>query len=156
VRVNDSPIDSSSVPGSYLEIRRAWKTGDVLELALQMPVRLMEANPLVEDDLDQLAVQRGPLVYCLESPDLPRKVNPLDVRLPNDLDLISRYDERVLGGVVLLEGETLVCGPQDWDGPLYREVAPAALRPIHLRLVPYFAWGNRGPSQMSVWLPRAN
>jgi DUF1680 family protein len=156
VRVNDLPVDSAPVAGTYFEIRRTWKAGDVVELSLQMPVRLMEANPLVEDDLNQLAAQRGPLVYCLESPDLPRNVGPLDVRLPNDFDLISRYDERILGGVVVLEGEAIVRGPQNWSGPLYRELTSSALRPIRLRLIPYFAWGNRGPSQMSVWLPRAN
>ncbi len=156
VRVNGALVDSSAVPGSYFEIRRTWHPGDRVELAIAMPVRLMEANPLVEDDVNQLAVQRGPLIYCLESPDLARRFNLLDVQLPDDLDLISRYDERILGGVVLLEGPALVRASQDFTGPLYRELVPAAPRPIHLRLIPYFAWGNRGVSQMSVWLPRAN
>jgi DUF1680 family protein len=154
VHVNDSPVEVAPLSGSYFEMKRTWHPGDRVELALEMPVRLMEANPLVEDDLDQLAVQRGPLVYCLEAPDLPHQVSPLDVRLSDDLDLIARYDQRVLGGIVLLEGEAMARGPQDWSGSLYRELTSSAPHPIHLRLIPYFAWDNRGSSQMSVWLPR--
>ena len=59
------------MPQSYFEVRRVWQPGDFVDLDLPMPARLMEANPLVEEDLNQVAVQRGPVVYCLESPDLP-------------------------------------------------------------------------------------
>jgi hypothetical protein len=127
-----------------------------VDLELPMPVRLIEANPLVEETLGQVAVKRGPIVYCLESVDLPPGVAPLDVLLARDIAWLARYDQRLLGGVVVVEGRALARRTPDWDGRLYREVQPAAPVPIPLRLVPYSFWANRGPSEMSVWLPRWN
>jgi DUF1680 family protein len=155
VRINDGPADFSPQPESYFEIRRVWHPGDWVDLDLPMPVRLMAANPLVEEDVNQVAVQRGPVVYCLESPDLPRGVRLPDVRLPADLHLTARYDSRLLDGVVVLEGKALVQPVENWTGKLYREFQPAALQPVNVRLIPYSVWANRGPSEMSVWLPLA-
>jgi DUF1680 family protein len=157
VRINDGPANSSSSPepGTYFEIRRAWKAGDVVDLDLPMSIRRMEANPLVEEDLNQVAFQRGPMVYCLESPDLPRGVRLNDVLIPDDARLSARYDSRLLDGVVVLEGAAAARSAVEWSGgSLYREARPVSVRPINLRLVPYFAWGNRGRSEMTVWLPR--
>jgi DUF1680 family protein len=127
----------------------------VVALDLPMPVRLMEANPLVEETLNQLAVQRGPVVYCLESTDLPAGVRVSDVRIPADLQLAARYDGRLLGGIVVLEGQAEAGSGENWQGKLYRQVQPAALKPVPVKLIPYSVWQNRGPSEMSVWLPRA-
>jgi DUF1680 family protein len=118
-----------------------------------MPVRLMEANPLVEEDANQVAIQRGPVVYCLESSDLPRGTNVPDVVIPANINLTARYDQRLLNGVVVLEGQALVKHDEDWSGQLYREFDFAPARPVKVRFIPYFAWDNRGPSEMSVWLP---
>ena len=156
VRINDSPADFSPQPESYFEIRRAWKAGDFVDLDLPMPVRLMEANPLVEEDLNQVAVQRGPVVYCLESPDLPRGVKISDVLIPSDMKLIARYDQRLLDGVVVLEGKALTMPDENWGGKLYREFQPQEPKPFNVRFIPYSTWQNRGPSEMSIWLPRAD
>ncbi len=145
---------SVPTPGSYFEIRRVWHPGDFVDLDLPLPVRLMEANPLVEEDLNQVAVQRGPVVYCLESPDLPRGTRLNDLTIPADLKLSARYDARLLGGVVVLEGQAAARSAGDWNGRLYREARAAPVRSVPLRLIPYFAWDNRGPSEMTVWLPR--
>jgi hypothetical protein len=155
VSVNDGPADLSARPGSYFEVRREWLAGDFVDLDLPMAVRLMEANPLVEEDLDQVAIQRGPVVYCLESPDLPAGVKISDVRIPSDLKLTTRYDRRLLGGVTVLEGRVLVRNHADWSGKLYREVQPEDLQPVAVKFIPYSVWQNRGPSEMSVWLPKA-
>jgi uncharacterized protein len=154
VRINDRPADDSPKPGTYFEIRRAWQAGDFVDLDLPMPARLMEANPLVEDDLNQVAVQRGPIVYCLESPDLPAGVKISDVLVPADMTLTARYDRRLLDGVVVLEGKALARAETNWSGTLYREFQPGALRPINARFIPYSVWQNRGASEMTVWLPR--
>ena len=114
----------------------------------------MEANPLVEEDLNQVAVQRGPVVYCLESPDLPAGVKISDVLVPSDIQLNARYDRRLLDGIVVLEGKGLARSTENWSGKLYREVQPAELKPINVKFIPYSVWQNRGPSEMSVWLPR--
>ena len=113
----------------------------------------MEANPLVEDDLNQVAIQRGPVVYCLESPDLPSGVKISDVFISSDMKLIARHDRRLLGGVVVLEGRALARAEENWNGNLYRESKPDNLKPVSVKFIPYSVWQNRGPSEMSVWLP---
>jgi len=153
VRVNRRPAENAA-PENYFEIRRTWAPGDVVDLDLPMPVRLMEAHPLVEETLNQLAVQRGPVVYCLESTDLPAGVRVSDVRIPADLQLAARYDGRLLGGIVVLEGQAEAGSGENWQGKLYREVQPTALKPVPVKFIPYSVWQNRGPSEMSVWLPR--
>lgn len=155
VRINDGPPDESPRPQSYFEIRRVWHPGDVVDLDLSMPARLMEANPLVEEDLNQVAIQRGPVVYCLESPDLPPGIRIQDVLVPPDISLAARYDARLLGGVVALEGKAMAQPESEWSGALYRDFKEQPWRQINLRLIPYCVWQNRGPSDMSVWLPLA-
>lgn len=156
VRINDSPADNSPKPGTYFEIYRTWMPGDFVDLDLPMPARLMEANPLVEEDLNQVAVQRGPIVYCAESTDLPAGTKISNLLVPSDISLTARYDRRLLDGIVVLEGKVLARPEADWSGKLYRESHPEELKPINVRFVPYCVWQNRGPSEMSVWLPRAN
>lgn len=154
LRVNGQPVDAPATPGSYAEIRRRWKRGDVVELNLPMPGRLIEANPLVEETRNQVAIQRGPIVYCLESPDLPKGVRVQGVTIPTDAKLIARFDPELLGGVTVIETTALARPSGDWSDKLYRPLSRERAREIRVWLVPYFAWSNRGPSEMSVWLPR--
>ncbi len=153
VRVNNRPAESA-ISESYFEIRRAWQAGDFVELDLPMPVRLMEANPLVEETLNQVAVQRGPVVYCLESPDLPSGVKISGVMMPAAVKLTARYDQRLLDGVVVLEGNVLTRTEESWTGKLYRNYQPETFQTNRVKFIPYSVWQNRGPSEMSVWLPR--
>ena len=152
VRVNLGPVADTTSPGSYFELRRNWKPGDVLDLDIPMQAQLIEANPLVEETLGQVAVKRGPVVYCLESADLPPGVRLMDCRVPDGAQFMARYDQRLLGGVVTLNTTLLAGTPGDWSGKLYRELKPQELRPVKVQLIPYFVWGNRGTSEMSVWL----
>src|SRR6202011_778588 len=69
LRVNGAPQRPVPVAGTYHELRRVWSAGDVVDLTLPMPAQLLQAHPLVEEARNQVAVKRGPLVYCLESPD---------------------------------------------------------------------------------------
>jgi DUF1680 family protein len=153
VSVNGTPERRLPEPGSYHEVRRVWSAGDAIELHLPLRVRLLQAHPLVEEARNQVAVQRGPVVYCLESPDLPKGVRVSDVVIPRGIELRPRFDGKLLGGVTVLEGKAEAAAEAGWGKELYRELAPAAGRGIDLRLIPYFAWANRGPSEMTVWMP---
>jgi DUF1680 family protein len=149
--VNGKPV--AATVGRYAEVRRAWKTGDVIELTLPMRPRLVEAHPLVEEARNQVAVIRGPLVYCLESTDLPKGVGVQAVALPRDVKLTPRFGRDLLGGVAVLEGKAEASAEPAWGDELYREFKPSAPRPIDVKLIPYYAWGNRGRSEMTVWMP---
>jgi DUF1680 family protein len=143
-----------ATPGTYAEIRRSWRPGDVVTLDLPMQPRLMVAHPEVEEAHNQVAVMRGPLVYCLEAADLPAQVPIHEVALPKNVELAPTFEPDLLGGVTVLDG--LACrqpGP-DWTGRLYAELM-ASTESLPVRLIPYYAWLNRGRHDMRVWLPLA-
>jgi len=152
LELNGAPLPAPA-PGAYAEIRREWKAGDRLDLELNMPVTVLEANPAVEETRNQIALKRGPVVYCVESADLPKGTRLNDVLVNFNADFIARYDRNFLGGVAFLQGTGWARPAGNWENTLYREARPARLQPFKLRLVPYFAWNNRGAGEMSVWLP---
>ncbi|WP_316810034.1 glycoside hydrolase family 127 protein [Pedobacter heparinus] len=151
LKVNGKVENMNLTPGSYAELNRKWKAGDVVELVLPMEARLVESNPLVEENRNQIAVKRGPVVYCLESPDLPGK-KIFNVFIPANISLKATPIKIDGADMMSLEGNARLIENKDWKNVLYRPLNEASvLSPI--KLVPYFAWGNRGHSEMSVWLP---
>jgi DUF1680 family protein len=124
-----------------------------IELSFDMPAQLIESHPLVEETMNQVAVKRGPIVYCLESKDLPSDVALASVRMPSDGEWKPRFDAKMLDGVTVLEGTLVSREIGDWNGKLYREFKNAESRRFSCKLIPYFVWSNRGPSEMTVWLP---
>lgn len=145
--------------GDFLRVRRSWARGEVVELRLPMPVRLVEAHPRVDAARGAVALERGPLVQCIEQADLPADLAVDDVRISvaeaRMATVVHRPD--LLGGVTVLQ--VPVHRAAGTDGPLYREAAeapqPAAPEAVEVTAIPYFAWANRGPGPMRVWLPRA-
>lgn len=151
--VNGKPAGVALRPQTYAEVRRRWTPGDKVELDLGMQTRLIEGHPKIEETRNQVAVTRGPIVYCLESTDLPAGVSLDDVTIPATTKFAPRHDAKVLNGITLLEGEGRLIGSGDWTGMLYRPLRASAPESVKLRLIPYYAWGNRDISHMSVWLP---
>ncbi len=155
--VNGRRVDAKLRPGTYAEVKRTWKKGDVVELHMDFKPALWEANPLVEETVNQVAVKYGPLVYCVESNDLPEGVALEDVALATGrgkLEFTPRREKIVNANLLTFTVPALALQRAGWtDGRLYREVTPAEPKQIQLELVPYFAWGNRGDTEMTVWLP---
>ena len=141
--------------GSYASVRRVWAGGDRVELRLPMQPRLVAANPYVESARNQVAVMRGPLVYALESPDVPAGIRVSEIALAPATPFEERFDKSLLGGVMVLEAEARVRPEGEWSGLLYRTLRPEPARTARIRLIPYYAWANRGVSQMTVWIPLA-
>ena len=137
--------------GVYAELKRQWKKGDEIYLQLDMKIKLMESNPLVEETRNQVAVQRGPVVYCLESVDLPDN-SIFNVSLPVDNNLQPVPFTIGNSKMMALEGDAIITDNGDWSGQLYKEIAEKN-KPVKIRLIPYYAWDNRGKSEMSVWIP---
>jgi uncharacterized protein len=142
--------------GKYLAIRRTWKSGDRVELAFDMQPEVLSANPLVSEDAGKVAVQRGPLVYCLEQQDQTGKVADLSLAKPGD-KFTEEYRGDLLGGLVMLKHAGTIYEKPLADEPLYQALNQARpVKPIELRLIPYYAWSNRGPGAMTVWIPLAH
>ena len=136
-----------------LRITRKWKKGDVIELNLDMRPRLVEANPLVEEAKNQVAVMRGPIVYCLEGQDIQGDCRISDIALPANIQL-KEVPMTIEGhSFTALEGDAIVANDKSWDNQtLYRELSKPASRKVRIRLIPYYAWDNRGIQDMSLWL----
>ncbi len=136
-----------------LSITRKWKKGDVIELNLDMRPRLVEANPLVEEAKNQVAVMRGPIVYCLEGQDVQGGCLISDIALPADIQL-KEVPMTIEGhSFTALEGDAVMTNDKTWDNQtLYRELSKPSSRKVHIRLIPYYAWDNRGIQDMSLWL----
>lgn len=133
----------------YARIRRAWKAGDVLKLTLPMPVERLESHPAVRMDAGRIALQRGPLVYCLEESDNGARLN--DLRLPRDSRLTARYEPRLLGGIVTIAGRAFRRSAAGWNGRLYR-AGRSATKSTMIKAIPYFLWNNRASGEMLVWI----
>jgi DUF1680 family protein len=137
--------------GGYAKLLRKWRAGDKIELVLDMPATLIEANPLVEETRNQVAVKRGPVVYCLESVDLRAGELLSDIIVPADVKLQQQPFKIDNGNVMALEGDVRLLH-NNWSGELYKTLNDSSLT-IKVRWIPYYAWANRGKSDMSVWLP---
>jgi DUF1680 family protein len=154
VTVNGEEWPDEAQPGTYLALRRAWSAGDVIELDLPMRAALLEAHPLVEECRGQVVVKRGPVVYCLESVDVPEDVKLSEIVIPHDIELMPRSGEGVLRDIVVLTGTALVKRERDWSRQLYREFRPQTAESLDIKLIPYYAWDNRGISEMTVWMSK--
>ena len=152
IRVNSLPFADVTKAGTYFALHRTWQSGDVVDVDFPMPAVLVESNPLVEETLNQVAIKRGPVVYCVESADL-KGAKLAEVALPVNADLVARFDQRLLGGVAAVDVLLTVRAAGDWDEILFRELTPRPSKTVKAQFVPYFAWGNRGAGEMSVWLP---
>jgi len=152
LRINSQPVDRIEMVRGYARIHRAWKSGDVVELSMLMPIRRMKAHPRVEADIGRVALMRGPVVYCLEGVDNGGHVRHLS--LPRDTELIAEHRPDLLGGVTVIRGTALAVQKKDWGNSLYQPLEKVPnVKPVEFLAVPYFANANRGPAEMIVWIP---
>ena len=138
LKVNGSTVKPAEGDG-YATIVRTWKPDDVIELELPMEVRRVKANDQVEDDRGMLAMERGPIVYCLEGIDQPDSV-VFNKFIPADAKIDVTFDANLLKGVMVLSGTA-------------KEVAKdGSIKDVPFKAVPYSTWNNRGAGQMEVWV----
>jgi uncharacterized protein len=147
-------------PGSYLPICRMWKAGDKVRLELNMTAQLLVADPRVEQDAGRVAVLRGPLVYTLEQIDQPGVQTLSNVSLVIGQNPGARFKSEfrpdLLGGVVVLQHPGMESERTQATSPLYQPISAskeAARKQVNLTFIPYYAWANRTPSAMRIWIP---
>jgi DUF1680 family protein len=158
VSVNGKAV-SGATPGQYLALRRRWTAGDHINVKFGMTPQVIEANPRVVDDYGRVAVQRGPLVYCLEQLDQPEGVELFDVSLEVRQKGASAFHEEfrrdLLGGIVVLKHTGAVIEKSGSHSALYGAYRAEASegRQVQLNFIPYYAWANRAGTPMQVWTP---
>jgi DUF1680 family protein len=133
----------------YAHLEREWKSGDEVKLELSMPVERLHAHPAVRADAGQVALQRGPVVYCLEGADADVPLH--EMVLPETARLQAHFEPGLLGGVSVVTAEAQAEDAGSWGESLYKAEAPK-LRPVPLKAVPYSTWANREPGEMRVWI----
>ena len=134
LKVNGKTI-SPAIEKGYARIERQWQKGDTIELELPMPIRRVIAHEAVKADRGRVALQRGPIVFCLEGPDNDSEA--LNMAIADDAKLQSEYKPDLLNGVVVITGKAQVA---------------AGTKPF--TAIPYYAWAHRGRAQMTVWPAR--
>jgi DUF1680 family protein len=158
VEVDGEKRAANADEDGYVRIARAWVSGDVVRLVLPMPARLTVAHPAVDAVRGSVAIERGPLTYCLESVDQPQGVDLDAVELAADAQLKANTRPDLFGGTVAIEVKGVARDDSGWAGSgwasLGEEPQPSTRR-VTLTAIPYYLWANRGPSAMRVWVPLA-
>ena len=150
IRVNGEAINlEECLEQGYAGIERLWQNGDQVQVDFALPVERVYAHPAIAFDLGRVALQRGPLVYCLESADNPVPLERL--LLPANAEIQTTRDPQLFGGAVVIQSEGLLYEEHAWAGNLYR-TEPPRLDPYTMRAIPYYLWDNRAAGEMRVWL----
>lgn len=157
VSVNRQIVSEPPVEQGYLAVSRTWQAGDEMVLSLPCEAQLIAADPRVEETCNQVAIMRGPVLYCVESPDLPAGIHVPDVYLASDATFET--SRGLAGSTLPLAAQIVTLSGQGLhrdrfsEGELYHPLGQGKLETFDLRLIPYFTWSNRGRSAMSVWIP---
>lgn len=149
VTVDSEPVDV--VERGYAVIDRVWSTNSIV-VEIPIETRLVVAHHFLEEATNQVAVMRGPVVYCVESADLPDGVGIESVYIPRSISWTEQAGTDQFTGHVLLSGQAVRISSAVPAGRLYADLGEPEARPLEITLVPYAVWGNRGPGEMSVWM----
>jgi DUF1680 family protein len=156
VELNGRPAPGAVAAGRYFAVKRRWQAGDRVTLAFDMTPRLMTANPRLADDTGKVAVERGPLLYCLEALDQKGLSSLSEVSLPVGSEPAKGFSAEVrrgfLGGMTVLKHDGRVSAANPVS-PLYEPLSWKPARPVELTFIPYYAFANREPTHMIVWVP---
>ena len=153
LEINADKREVSSTLKGYVSIERVWQPGDRVTLNLIMTPRLMTAHPYIDATRGTVAIEYGPLVYCLEQID--QEVDVMDVELGENSVLETEWRPDLMGGTLVIKTTGYVVDHQQWQDTLYRPVTQvtAQRRPVRLTAVPYHLWANRDAGAMRVWIP---
>ncbi|NKB71197.1 MAG: glycoside hydrolase family 127 protein [Candidatus Latescibacteria bacterium] len=151
ILVNGEEAGVEAIAGTFVRLERVWEKGDVVVVDMPMDIKLVEGHQRIEEVRNQVAVKRGPVVYCIESPDLPENTDILDVYLPVQAKLTAKYQPDLLGGLSTISATVAL--RHDKKEGMYRTLDKPAWQSVESQFVPYYSWCNRGQSEMTVWLP---
>jgi len=151
VLLNGEAISEEIKAGSYTRIFRNWQKGDEITIDFPMQVQLLEGHPRIEEVRNQLALKRGPLVYCIETPDLPENSSILDVYLDPHSDFQLTHKKDFLGGLTTISGNIYL---RSYEGVgMYKSLESFNWDRHQTQFIPYYSWSNRGKAEMTVFMP---
>lgn len=141
-----------TVEKGYLHLSRRWQEGDTLTLTLPMPIRRVYGNPLLRHVAGKVAVQRGPLVYCLEQADNGEELH--NVWLPKDAEFTAFEGKGLFSHKVLIQAPGFKqSGVNPQQQPLWHyDASPTTRQAQTLTFIPWFSWANRGEGEMRIWV----
>ncbi|MDW8034718.1 MAG: glycoside hydrolase family 127 protein, partial [Nitrososphaerota archaeon] len=154
ISVNDVDVYTDIKPSTYIELNGTWEEGDTIKVSIPMPVRKLFCNPNVYEDLGRVALSRGPIIYCFEAADNPG-FDVWDLAIPEETTLITEYKPDLLDGIVIIKGKGYAIDSRWSEKKLYYNdycSEKNSLRQVEFTAIPYFAWGNREPGPMTVWV----
>lgn len=152
IKINDTTLDMAQLPleNGYVSLSGAWNDGDVIALQLDMAIERVHAHPAVAADHRRIALQRGPVVFCLE--EIDNGANLESIILPSNTILEANFEPGLLDGIVAIEGDASRDSTGGWTGTLYSD-QPVNLENTRIKAIPYFTWGNRKPrEEMILWI----
>lgn len=144
ITLNSKPV-SYNMKNGYAVIERDWKKGDAIELNLPMEVKRIASRPEVKQNVDRVALQRGPLVYCVEGADNGNQA--WNLILPDQATFKTSHQKDLLDGITTIQ----------FDAPtvqISNDGQSVTTETKKITAIPYYSWCNRGQNQMQVWLPR--
>ena len=151
VQVNGKRVAlTGAVRRGYLYLEREWQPNDRITLTFPMPVEQIVAHPRVRHNAGRVALQRGPIVYCLEEIDNGANLN--GILLPADTKFTAAFKPDLLGGATVISGTARRRDETAWQGRLYQTADNDKTVPVRIQAVPYCLWANRGPGEMLVWV----
>ena len=144
ILVNGKPVNYQLEKG-YAVFNQTWKKGDVISFELPMEIEKVIANEKVKDDQGRFALQRGPIVYCIEGPDHADQAVQ-NIVVDEQSNFTANYNPTMLNGILTLDGKGSATSRQVNSDQLLKKELP-------VKAIPYYAWNNRGPGEMVVWIP---
>ncbi len=152
LRLNGQPRgEVRALDGGYARLHHIFQPGDAVELALPMVVRRVVAAEQIEENRGRIALERGPILYCIEAADHGGRVS--DLALPDDASMTTERRPDLLGGVTVLRAQGIRRVRSEPSAPR-SEADGTAGEPAEITAIPYYAWNHRGYGEMRVWIPR--
>ncbi|CAM4317753.1 glycoside hydrolase family 127 protein [Paenibacillus alkaliterrae] len=149
LKINGEAVNLATYKG-YAKIKQVWHNSDRIELVLPMTVEKVRSNPKVRENVGKLALQRGPIVFCLEEAD--NGDNLRDIRVSASSEFTVSYEDGLLEGVVVLNGGACRTDETSYDDNSLYTTVPFDSTNVQVKAIPYYAWANREPGEMLVWL----
>lgn len=152
IKINGDIVNNNNAikRNGYICLKRKWSDGDEIELILEMPVELIKSHPAVTNNYGKIAIQRGPVIYCLE--EIDNCISPEIIFVSKEFKPEIEYDPDFLNGAIIIKGDAKIPVDTVWQNNLYLREEESQMQNVKFKAIPYHLWDHRHPGAMRVWL----